>query len=246
MAQLAASPEAAVSVEAENTTQVRDEVVPQERPQRAESVGALWLLPQRQAMSALWALASPNPMPANLCSGRVVAGLACLQAEAKTWEALQTFDRPIVLEMVTPQRFSASVLLLGISDLSARVLAGETVVEAALADLGPLWTGSYRVLWQAPRGFSSPLSLGDEGLAVTEVALLFAHLDSQQTPLADSQFNAALKKRVVMFQRQYGLEDDGVIGVQTLLKLNELLGIDVSNARAIQELAVNSIEAEAQ
>jgi hypothetical protein len=29
------------------------------------------------------------------------------------------------------------------------------------------------------------------------------------------------------------LEDDGVVGMQTLLKLNELLGIDVSSSRAV-------------
>ncbi len=243
VAQLAAAPEPAVSLDAAATPRAAGEVEQQQRPQREESVAAPWLLPQRQAMSALWALVSANPMPAKLCSARVVTGLACLQGEAKTWEALQAFDRPIVLEMVTPQRFSASVLLLGIRGRWAQVLAGETVVEVELADLGPLWTGTYKILWQPPTGFASPLSLGDEGLAVTEVALLFARLDAQQVPLASTQFNAALKQRVVLFQRQYALEDDGVIGVKTLLKLNELLGIDVSNARAIQDLAVNNIEA---
>ena len=52
------------------------------------------------------------------------------------------------------------------------------------------------------------------------------------SPLAENQFNAALKERVTLFQRQHQLEDDGVVGVRTLLKLNEQLGIDMTRAEA--------------
>ena len=68
------------------------------------------------------------------------------------------------------------------------------------------------------------------------VATLFARLDGQPQALADTTFNAPLQQRVRLFQRQQGLEDDGVVGVQTLLKLNELLGIDVTAEAARQAL----------
>ncbi len=195
-----------------------------------------WLLVPQRAMSEMWGLASPKPMPAEVCSGAVQAGISCIEGAVQTWDELQQYDRPIVLDIVTPQRFSASVLLLGINGRKAMVLTADAVVEADLAVLGPMWAGTYRFLWRAPSGFTGPLSSGDSGPAVTQVALLFSELDGQQKALADRDFNAALKQRVILFQRQYGLEDDGVVGMQTLLKLNELLAIDVNNSQAIEAL----------
>jgi len=195
-----------------------------------------WLLAPRRAMSEMWALTSHNPMPEGVCSGAVQAGISCVEREAQTWDELQQYDRPIVLDMVTPQRFSASVLLLGMNGRNAMVLTAGAVVEADLTALGPMWAGTYRFLWRPPSGFTGPLALGDSGPAVTQVALLFSQLDGQQEALADRDFNAALKQRVILFQRQHGLEDDGVVGMQTLLKLNELLGIDVNNVQAIRAL----------
>ena len=49
-------------------------------------------------------------------------------------------------------------------------------------------------------------------------------------PLAGQRFNSALEQRVKLFQSNAGLEADGVVGVQTLLRLNERAGVD---ARAI-------------
>ena len=73
-----------------------------------------------------------------------------------------------------------------------------------------------------------------------EVAALFAQLDGQDTGLAKNVFNAALKARVVLFQRQHNLEDDGVVGVRTLLKLNEQLGIDMTGDKARTRLEGNA------
>ena len=71
---------------------------------------------------------------------------------------------------------------------------------------------------------------------VAEVAQLFARLDNQPQPLAGRRFNRALEQRVRMFQQQNALIDDGVVGAQTLLKLNEQLGVDVTAEQARKQL----------
>ncbi|MBE9538548.1 MAG: AAA family ATPase [Proteobacteria bacterium] len=196
-----------------------------------------WLLPPEKALSELWALASPNPLPEDICSGRIEqAGVSCVTEAAQTWGDLEQFDRPLILDMITAQRFSASVLLLGIRGRSAMVLGVNGIVETDLADLGPAWSGSYRFLWRPPGGFVGPLSIGDTSPVVAEVAVLFSQLDGQAETLTANDFNAALQQRVILFQRQYGLADDGVVGRQTLLKLNELLGIDAGNTVALEQL----------
>ena len=196
--------------------------------QRAQA----WLISPDTALLQLWTLYSAESPPENICNSEAQSGLVCVVEDAQTWQELMQFSRPIVLDMVTPERFSASVLLLGIQGRSARVLDGEGVSEVPLAELGPGWRGTYRFLWRPPSGFTSPLFLGQRSKAVAEVASLFARLDGQEKSLSGDTFNAALKQRVVLFQRQYDLEDDGVVGMKTLLKLNELLSVDVSNAQA--------------
>ena len=71
---------------------------------------------------------------------------------------------------------------------------------------------------------------------VAVVAQRFAELDQQPKPLTFRAFNRALEQRVRLFQQQHGLVEDGAVGVQTLLKLNERLGVDVTSAQAREQL----------
>jgi general secretion pathway protein A len=196
----------------------------------AESPG--WLLPPAAAMSQLWSLASDAPEPQAPCAGPLQAGVACVEGNALTWDELARLERPLLLDMVTAERFAAATLLLGVEGRSAWVATGDGLASAALADLGRRWTGRYRFLWRPPAGYVRPLAVGDEGEAVAEVAGLFARLDGQRQPLAGERFNSALQQRVRLFQRSHNLAADGVVGMQTLLKLNQQLGVDVSAAEA--------------
>ncbi len=190
-----------------------------------------WVLPPGEAETIFWSLHSDRPLPERLCEEPDPV-LACVQAEATTWDELASQQRPMLLHVVTPDRFAARVIVLGIEGRQAWVAHSRGVEEIALAELGPYWSGAYQWLWQPPQGFERPLSLGDSSEAVTEVADLFARLDGQPKALASDQFNLPLQQRVMIFQREMGLEADGVVGVQTLLKLNEALGIDVSASQA--------------
>ena len=97
-------------------------------------------------------------------------------------------------------------------------------------------------MWHPPQGFERPLSLGDESAAVAQVAGLFARLDGQQRALAEEKFNIALQQRVRLFQLEHKLDADGVVGVQTLLRLNEQLGIDTTAAGARSQLQNSASE----
>lgn len=186
------------------------------------------LLPPGSAMSKLWLAYGARDAPAVQCPRAQHDGIACLQAEALTWDELADFDRPLVLDMVTPDRFSAQVLLLGFQGDLAWVLAGDVVRQISLIELAPGWTGGYRFLWHPPAGFEHALALEDDSPVVAQLALLFARLDGREQPLSGQRFSSELQMRVRLFQQQFGLADDGVVGVQTILKLNEQLGIDAT------------------
>jgi general secretion pathway protein A len=197
---------------------------------------SLVFLPTGSAMAQLWALNSTEPAPQFPCAKSTQSGVACIQGEAWTWNELAAINRPVVLEMITPERFSAEVLLLDIDGSRAWVKTDAGVAQVSLAELAPLWIGRYQFLWHPPSGFEYSVALGDEDAVVAEVAQLFARLDGQPRALSGPLFNGGLQQRVRLFQRENSLTDDGVVGVQTLLKLNEALGIDETAIAARQSL----------
>lgn len=192
---------------------------------------ARWLAPGA-GLQRLWQLHAVSAPPPSDCPRALYQGIRCLEGEATTWDELARYRRPVVLELITPARFAAEALLLEIEGTTAWVYTEQGEQSVDLAALAPLWTGQYRLLWRPPAGFSQPLSVGDEGPAVTAIASLFAQLDGQPEPLATQVFNAALGQRVRLFQRERGLASDGVVGLQTLLQLNEALGLDVTPSLA--------------
>lgn len=214
---------------------VADEVQP---PSGEESNS--WFLSRDMARVSLWRINSLRPMPQGICSAEIAFPISCVTATAQTWQELQAIARPMVLDMVSPERFAGGALLLKIEDRVALLQSDQGVESVTLAELGPYWTGGYQFFWHPPLGFSGPLSKGDNNATVLEVAKMFAQLDGQRQRLTESLFNTALERRVVMFQHQHGLTGDGVVGVQTLLKLNELLSVDVTSVAARDSIEAQS------
>jgi len=196
-----------------------------------------WMLAPGDALAQLWSLYSAAPLPPQLCSVPVYEGVSCVAGTALTWDDLTEFDRPLLLDIVTPERFAAAALFLGLNGRKAWLATPGGVTEVEPAELGSAWSGGYRLLWHPPEGFAGPVGLGDDSPVVAQVAALFARLDGQPQALAGNRFNLALETRVRLFQREHDLNDDAVVGLQTLLKLNEALGIDPTTAQARSLLA---------
>jgi general secretion pathway protein A len=194
------------------------------------------MLAPGEAMAVLWRLYGLASFDGPDCPNGLVEGVACAQGESQTWDELSRMDRPVVLSMVTAERFAAQAMLLGMDGTNAWVLADDGIEMVPLSRLAPFWTGAYTLLWRPPAGFSRPLSRGDRSPVVAEVASLFARLDGMDEPLAGALFNDVLEQRVRMFQSRHGLEADGVVGMRTLLKLNEQLGVDTTARDAREQL----------
>ncbi len=190
-----------------------------------------WLLPPLEALTLLWSLYSDAALPLNLCAGEIQDELVCVSGYAGNWDELATFDRPLLLDMITPERFAAATLLLGMDERSAWVATAQGPALVELGTLGLSWSGSYRLLWQPPAGYAKTLALGDDSPVVARIADMFARMDGQEQALAGSRFTPALQTRVRLFQQEQGLKDDGVVGMQTLLRLNERLGISPTAAQ---------------
>lgn len=176
------------------------------------------------ALSALWSLHTDAPIPAAPCREGNSGSVRCVVASAETWQELQALRHPLVLDLVSPQRQAMAAVVLALEADVAVLATGNGVERVELAALTPLWRGNYRYFWQAPPAFERVLGPGDEGAAVAAVAELFAVLDAQAQPLTTDRYSSRLEQRVRLFQRAHGLNDDGLVGEQTLRQLSLMAG----------------------
>ncbi len=165
-------------------------------------------------------LTGPSP-----CEGSKDNGWQCLRLAAKNWKNFIDINRPAVLRLLDEQQRSSFIVLAGLRGTNAEVLFEGKKTTHSLIELGQHWTGEYAFVWQGPHSFEKPFAKGDSGEVVGWLARRFAQLDGQETGLAEQDFNEALSQRVILFQEEQGLDDDGIVGVRTLLKLNERLGL---------------------
>jgi general secretion pathway protein A len=153
-------------------------------------------------------------------------GLRCELQAVKNWMELKEFNRPSLLVLRTAGGQTGYAALVGMTSTQARLALSDRITEVPLEELGRQWKGEFVFLWHPPADYQRPLAVGDRNAAVAWVALRFAEIDEQRDVLAGDKYNEALAERIKLFQREYRLRDDGIIGVQTLLKLNDRLGID--------------------
>ncbi|MEM0954673.1 MAG: AAA family ATPase [Pseudomonadota bacterium] len=196
-------------------------------PQQTAANSALssLLVPERETALALLAshlgLAAAAESP---CVAAQTAGWRCEALGAASWQDLLEFNRPVVLTLVTPNRFLTHAVLTELRGGSAVLATQEGKASIPLASLGGLWRGDFELIWQPPDAYTGPMALGDTGPMVAWLAAVFAEIDGQQNPLAGADFNGALDSRVRLFQQRYGLKQDGIVGLKTLLQLDVARG----------------------
>jgi general secretion pathway protein A len=202
---------------------------PPAAPQASMPEVSWWLLNQDHALADLLAVVGvPYDGALYPCWVAGQQGFKCENQKLGTWEAFKQFNRPAVLTITTPGRHTAYVTLVGIKENDAWVRVKGELQRVALAELGSLWTGDIVFVWRRPENFKEAVGLGARSPMVTWLAEQFATLDQQGAPLAREHFNAQLEQRVKLFQRSHNLDDDGFVGLQTLLRLNEALGLEKS------------------
>jgi len=174
-----------------------------------------------------WGKTFPDKSGKAPCELAAEAGLRCY-IERGNWTNIMHINRPVVLELIrdnSPKQYVAVVGIQG-DDVLLDFNGEKILMKRALID--QYWFGDFIFLWETPPMGSMLLKKGSSGPDViwlreqlnrTEGAVLPAER-GDLSPI----FDDPLKKRVIDFQRLYGIEPDGVVGEQTLIRLNTGLG----------------------
>ncbi len=162
------------------------------------------------------------------CDAIVLAGLACHPLKVRVWEDLFALNRIAVIQLLTPAKYYAYLPVLGLRDGEVLALLqaedGAVVQALNVGNVGKLWTGEATIVWQPPDDFRQAVGFGSRGSLVAWIARQFASLDGQSEALAASVYSDPLAERVKLFQRSHGLTADGIVGINTIIKLNDATG----------------------
>ncbi|MDG2018072.1 MAG: AAA family ATPase [Porticoccaceae bacterium] len=137
---------------------------------------------------------------------------------------LITIDRPGIVWIQEDNGRLKSYLLSALDNESVllKTAAGER--RESLEWFSDRWNGSYLYLWYRPSDIQS-LRLGDKDLsALNWLQSQLQLVDSHYLPLiTGGYYNEAVRDQVLAFQKQQGIRADGVVGRQTVMKLNQLI-----------------------
>ena len=223
----------------------------------------LWLSEAEALSQSLLSLGYVGFDPVALCTANAEGirqiqiksqNLRCEPMQLASWQALLELNRPAVLTLISPAKIRSFASLLGVDGdqlilAAAGSSANQQLTRVSMRDIGRDWTGEAMLIWQPPTGYQRPVGSKGAGPVVSWLANSFARLDGQAAGLATDRFTNGLTERVKLFQRKYRLKDDGVVGLNTLLKLNEELGIAIGlNPQQLQasqrSATVNLLEGE--
>jgi general secretion pathway protein A len=161
------------------------------------------------------------------CDNLDAVGWRCGDGLAVSWRSFREYNRPSVITLNKGSEYYF-VSIVSMTSTHALVLADEGEVSIPLMELGEYWTGDFTYLWQPPLGFERFIYKGASAGLINWLAKSFSIIDSRKQVLAEKRYNELLKKRIQLFQKKNRLKEDGKVGVETLLKLNEALGIAVT------------------
>ena len=185
------------------------------------------ITPKINPFAALFALWSVDTEA--LFSEEEVVALAAyhgLQVEklaTANWGSIGAIDRPGIVWLKDTAGGLKIHLLHQVSDshLSLISMSGPETMEIEV--FLQAWSGVFLYLWQ-PSAEIDSLRLGDTNptaLAWLQQVLQEAG-NSYQQIITGGRYNAAIREQVLLFQKRQGINADGVVGRQTIMKLNQL------------------------
>jgi general secretion pathway protein A len=151
-------------------------------------------------------------------------GYECL-FQGGGWPKLRRLNLPAILEVSLPNNGQRRhVTLVGLDNDKAKVAIGNKEYIFSISEIDKLWDGSFILLWKPPFAFRQ-LYPGMKGEDVKWIRSAMDKLDGNTAVSnASDRFDKELQLRIKKFQKEQSLDPDGVIGIETLVRLIRIVG----------------------
>jgi general secretion pathway protein A len=223
-------PEPAITLkQAETPVQTGQEIRPalQAASEKPEVDFNAWIKDPRFTLNAalletlkIWGKTPLAPHPVD-CNSVLDAGLNCLFGKA-SWKEVLALNHPVVLEFSLGAEEKRYAVLTGIRQSQSLVqLNGDQ--SFALADILKSWNGYYLMLWKSPRPHMTKIYPSQSSDNVLWLRQQLDVITGVQKAVNNPRFfDEKLKKRVINFQHQNNLIEDGIAGAQTIIYLDNI------------------------
>ncbi len=175
------------------------------------------------ALFRRWQLEYDQQTHGTPCFYAQTQGLACLHEET-TFEGLREMNHPAILKLYDDFNQPQYIALLSLADSKAVINLAGRQQKVSLQQLEIYWRGEYSMLWRNPLGDEEVIKPGNEGALVVWLSKVMNTIYNTPQKSTSSYYDAELVDRVRQFQLSQGLDDDGVVGVKTLIHINRVTG----------------------
>lgn len=176
-----------------------------------------------EALFERWQLAYNKTTDSTPCYYAQTQGLACLH-EVSDVAGLRKLNRPAVLKLYDDFNQAQYITLISLGARTAQVIIAYEQQNISLRQLEFYWKGEYSMLWRFPPGYKEFITPGYAGESVVWLSQVMNEIDSSSANGVTSYYDPELVNRVKQFQLSQGLESDGVVGVKTLIHINQVRG----------------------
>jgi len=173
-------------------------------------------------LAPLWGLAAGE---ADACAAAARQQMRCSKFAA-TLTMVRSLGRPGFMNLRDGSGKVVNVVLVGLGETTATLLANGEQTSVPLAALAKSWQGEFGTLWRLPAGYTTAVAEGASGPIVDRLALQLASLAGESAPGGKQTMDAALRSKVARFQSAHGLSPLGKAGPTTFMQINRATGVD--------------------
>jgi len=173
-----------------------------------------------QALFERWQLSYNLLTDGTPCYFAQTQGLSCLHEQSDI-QTLRLLNRPAILTLYDDSNQLQYATLMRIKEDSAEIVISGELQVIALKQLELYWKGDFSLLWRLPPGYSEPIKPGVSGDVVLWLSKTMNNINQLSQAAARSYYDKELVKQVKIFQLREGLKSDGVVGVRTLIHINQ-------------------------
>ena len=203
-------------------------------PQAVEPVASLWQ--DRLAMASrkqdpyhtlfgLWGIELPEVLEQSPCEYALGHQLDCWHRRGGI-NSIKRMNRPALLKMISTegQLFYAVLKAIDKSD-RLRLVAADQTIDLTEDKLEDVWTGEYTLLWKRPENYRDTIYPGDTDQTVGWLSEQLASLTDYGPPIKESlSYDYDMENHIRLLQKRCGIFVDGLVGRETLIKINTLTG----------------------
>ncbi|SEQ51909.1 general secretion pathway protein A [Amphritea atlantica] len=177
-----------------------------------------------QSLFRLWQLEMPADQ--DPCQFALNHGLRCLHKQGP-WQQLQRNNRPALVRLPGKPGTRTSQILVRIDSDTASFTDGIRTWKTPLSQLDDMSPFNYTLLWHPPRGYHTLTRPGSYGPHILWVKQQLAQLSPLFQSEMNDYFDDQLTLYIKAFQRSQNLLQDGIMGPETLIRLNTLVEANI-------------------